>query len=367
MIFGQLAHAQATRRQVYQYGVYAGEALSLQGWDKRFTAQAADFLEALLGEALSSEARGSSEGSGLLKAFEGVYVVDSTRLKHGEKLLTRLNLKTAQLQIERVSAQRHDNGIDLAHAPLPCGALRLADLGFFDLKQFQQDHQRGVFWISRYKARTQLFDVHSGQALDVLACLATEGEICRRVWVGHDKTVQALLVARPICAQDTQARQARRQQRARRKQQTLSPQTLALAAWDIYLTNLFGLAPQAILALARIRWQIELVFKLWKSYFGLERLQSADPIRQRCLFFAKLLAIWLAHILFGLDDQPLNRSWWQAALTVRDHTLCALHALVSPTTWLAFLQRLAYLLPSTSRMSKRSAHPLTFQILQHDP
>lgn len=363
MIFGQMAHGQATRRQIYQYGVYAGEGLSLQGWDKRFTGEAGDFLEALLGEALSSSVPMGGEGSGLLKVFNGVYVVDSTRLKRGEKLLTRLNLKTAQLQIERVNAQRHDNGIALAHAPLPGGSLRLADLGFFDLKQFQQDQQQGVYWISRYKARTQLFDAQTGQALDVLTCLTADGEVCRPVLVGQRKSVQAMLIARPVSAEATEARQSHRQQRAQRKQRTLSSQTLALAAWDIYLTNITFLAPQDILALAHARWQIEIVFKLWKSYFGLERIQSADPIRQRCLFFAKLLAIWLSHVLFGLDE-PLNRSWWQAAQTVRDHALCVLHALASPASWKAFLRRLAHLLPATSRMSCRSRHPLTFQSLR---
>ena len=47
--------------------------------------------------------------------------------------------------------------------------------------------------------------------------------------------------------------------------------------------------------LASMRWQIELLFKLWKSHGKVLISCSADPIRQQCEGYAKLLGVLVAH------------------------------------------------------------------------
>lgn len=366
MVIGQLAHAKATRLQLHQKVVYAGGQLTCQGLDQRFTPQAAAFLQALLGQALRQEAMNQPIDDSLLAHFNGVWLVDSTLSKHGHKLLTRLNLSQGNIELEIVPPTVHDNRVDLAHKALPAGALRLGDLGFFDLEAFAQDHARGVFWISRYKAATQLFSAATGARLDV-ATLVKQHQCCYLpVLVGAKRKLPAFLVIRPVDDLTTANRQQRRTQRAKRKQRTLSPKTLALAHCDIYLTNIPDLTVEAVCALARARWQIERVFKLWKSSFGLELVQSSDPVRQSCLFYAKLLALWLLHTLLTLDPH-VNRSWWQAADTVRDHAVALLYALASPDLWQHLLRQLHALLPLTSRLSKRKSHPLLHQLLASSP
>lgn len=359
-------HAKATRTQLHNTVIYAGDQLSVQGLDKRFTPAAETFLKAMLAEALCLEALPPIAAESLLGHFNGVFIVDSTLSDQGYKLLSCLNLSNRHIQLDIVPPNRHDNAIGLAHQPLPSGSLRLADLGFFDLKAFARYQAEGVFWISRYKANTKLFDAETGQAIDLTTDLPTDQTVYRPVWVGAKKTVKAFLVARPVSPQVTQNRQQRRAYRAKRKHQCLSDKTLALAAWDIYLTTIPDLSVEAICALARARWQVELVFKLWKSFFGLELSQSADPVRQRCLFYARLIALWLTHVLMMLDP-GLNRSWWQTAQTIRDHAKEMLKPLRSPRAWRHFLNELAAILPLTSRLSKRRSHPLTFQLLADYP
>lgn len=366
MIFGQLAHPHATRRQLHQKVLCLGEKISCQGFDKRFTPQAEAFLKALLAEVLCQQVSGGLDEGSMLTHFNGVYVVDSTTLANGLKLLTRLNLSNAQVTFEIANGHQHDNAIGLAQAPLPAGALRLGDLGFFDLDAFAAYEAAGLYWLSRYKARTRLFCPVTHRPLELKALLTRHQTLYFPVLVGVKQAVKAYLVARPVSPAQAQSRQQRRTDRAKRKHQPLASDTLALAAWDIFLTNIADGSVEAICALARARWQVEVVFKLWKSFWGLDHLQSQDKIRQSCLFYAKLLALWVAHRLFSLDPHA-NRSWWQAAQTVRDHALCALYALTSFQTWGDFLIRLAALLPLASRMSKRKAHPLTFQILSFHP
>jgi hypothetical protein len=279
-------------------------------------------------------------------------------------LLTWLNLSTSQIRVEQVAPQVHDNGVKLAHMDLPLGALKLGDLGFFDLDTFESYNEQGVFWISRYKASAQLFCPERGVAIEIEQVLMHKNSLYLPVLVGAKKKLKAFLVVRRVSQETAQNRQKRRAYRAQRKQQALSSKTLALAQWDIYLTNIPDFTIDAICALARARWQIELVFKLWKSFFGLENIQSTDPIRQACLFYAKLLALWLVHVLMSLDTH-INRSWWHAAQTLRDHATMALYALVSPQTWLQFLFQLQPVLALSSRLSKRQSHPLNAQLLAH--
>jgi IS4 transposase len=104
---------------------------------------------------------------------------------------------------------------------------------------------------------------------------------------------------------------------------------LALAAWSIFLTNVPQslLSVQDVLILARARWQIELLFKLWKSVGGIDHSRSSRPWRVLCELFAKMIAVLLQHwlMLYTLWSFP-DRSFTKAALALRP---CAVLLLVA--------------------------------------
>jgi hypothetical protein len=367
LVFSQLAHPKPSYQQVHHFLVYTGTKMTCQALDKHFNPEALVFVNKMLAQALSEAFFASSKGlKTLLDCFEGVYLFDGTRLKSGEKLLTGLNLSTGQIQIEIVDAKVHDNAVALVHQPLPKGALRLTDLGFFDLKAFAKLHQTGAYWLSRYKSRTVLLCSKTQQRLELLTLLQGQSELCLPVLVGLKEPLAAQFLARPVPELEAQKRLSRLAARAKRKQQAFSPLVEKLAAWDLLLSNIPALNFEDYFRLAQARWQIELVFKLWKSFFALEAETTQDPIRRACLRSSKLLMLWVAHLLFSLDPE-LNRSWWQAGQTLRDHALYAIHALKSPSAWGFFLENLASTLPLTSRLSRRLQHPLTFQLLELDP
>src|SRR5208282_4004241 len=69
-------------------------------------------------------------------------------------------------------------------------------------------------------------------------------------------------------------------------------------SWTWLLTNLPGDVPaDAIGQLYRLRWQIELLFKDWKSYANLHATQSANPSIVEGFIWASLCAAFLKRAL----------------------------------------------------------------------
>src|SRR5262249_60273548 len=101
-------------------------------------------------------------------------------------------------------------------------------------------------------------------------------------------TARLLAVRVPQDVAETRRRRLRAA--ARDKGRQVSATRLALAAWTIFVTNVpvERLTLWEGLVLGRMRWQIELLFKLWKSQGRVDGSRSTKPWRIRGGAHAKL-------------------------------------------------------------------------------
>ncbi len=366
-VFGWLQHPQATRQQLHQSLRLTGADVCASGFDQRFSPQAVLFLQAMVQEAMPQvfEAEGVVS---ILNRFQGLYVTDSTRLEGTVapmKVAARLELQRGALQLSLEDLTTHDNATQVCEHSLPRGALHIGDLGFFDLSRFAQWSQAGVEWISRYKVGTTLYRP-AGEPLDVLALLAGRNKsLALSVLVGRQQRVWARLVAQRVSESVYQQRLQRLRQRASRKQRPLSARQILLAGWTIYLTSVSDLSFEQVHLLYRARWQIECLFKRWKSLAHLAHSPTTDPSRQACERFAKLLAVLVAHWFSQAD------AWTNAHLS-RYHVFQTIQH-VTPLLYLA-LFRIPALLPllgdilqhlhAANVCSRRKKHPNAVQLWQ---
>ncbi len=88
------------------------------------------------------------------------------------------------------------------------------------------------------------------------------------------------------------------------------------------------LQAQEVLLLYRARWQVELLFKLWKSHGSVDAWSSVHPHHILCEFSAKLLAMLVEHwvLLESCWDDP-HRSWSLCADLLRDQVALLLQGL----------------------------------------
>jgi hypothetical protein len=93
-----------------------------------------------------------------------------------------------------------------------------------------------------------------------------------------------------------------------------------LANWTIVLTNVprKRLTAEQVLVILRLRWQIELLYKLWKQDGKIDEWRSKKPWRILCELYAKLSAMVIQQWLLTVGCwQDVHRSLVKAAQVVR--------------------------------------------------
>lgn len=73
--------------------------------------------------------------------------------------------------------------------------------------------------------------------------------------------------------------------------------------WSIFITNVSEnkISAEQVLTIYRARWQIELLFKLYKSHIRLDKLKG-KPYRVLCELYAKLCAVLIFHGIVGCTE-----------------------------------------------------------------
>lgn len=366
LVLGGLAHPLATRSQWHHHARQAGLGVSVQGFDQRFTARAVVFLRALLEHTLREVVQAEGTAPVILPAFAGVFLTDCTRLVWGAtgiKLAVRWDIQGGRLQAEVMPLTQHDQRAVLVDAPLPRGALHLGDLGFFKVQRFHAWHEQGVYWLTRYKVGTRLF-TPDGQPLDLKAVLQGEAPIRLNVRVGDGRyAVTAHLVAARLPDAALAVRAARLKEQARLDQRPLSQRQRELMGWTLYLTNIPDLSFAQAYTLARTRWQIEQLFKLWKSHGHLLISRSADPVRQVCEGYAKLMAVLIAHwTLLVAGWSPERLTSVEALRLLRTYVPQVQRAFIDVSMFADVCHGLRLDLDAMPRPSRRRKTPLAFQL-----
>ena len=388
LVFGWLANPQATLEELSQTAAVVGVEISAQGLEQRFSRVAAACLQEVLAETIKQVVVCDPVCVPILRRFNGVYIQDGSTLnlpaslaevwqgcggKAGQglaalKLQVRLDMVTGRLDGPFLQAGRaQDRQAPLQRAALPAGALRIADLGYWCLTVLADLDRAGVYWLSRLQAQTVVYDMHDHR-WEVSDLLEAQGsaKVDIAVQLGVSQRLPARLVAVRMPQQVADARRMRLKAEARHKGQTVSQTRLKWADWDIFVTNVPVelLTLDEALVLVRIRWQIELIFKLWKSHSHLDEWRSDKPWRILCEVYAKLIAVVMQHWLFlvGCWQYP-NRSLFKAAQTVQKHAWHMAASLGCQDQLQAALSVVERCLALGCRINKRKTVPHTYQCL----
>jgi len=391
---GWLQNPQAGPSALARFAGTLGLSLKKQTIDAHFTQQTADWLLALLQQAVRYVVCGSSVSLPLLRRFRAVLVEDGSQItlpaalqerwpgcggtatdnaqaktKAGIKLTVRWDLLAGSLDGPYVQAGKaHESRSPLRERQMVPGSLWIADLGYFALQWLGQLSRQGVFFLLRYLDGTPIWS-RAGKALELLDILpqAVGAELDLPIILGARQQVQARLLAIRLPAEVIEKRRERMQERARQKGKIISARAWDLAQWTILVSNVpvRKLSVQEALALLRARWQIELLFKLWKTQGYLDEWQGVKVERILCELFAKLIGLVIQHWLALLScwDDP-HRSLPAVCEVIRGQVPTLVHALKGRLTWRTALRLIKASVAGGCSIPPRASRPSTSRILE---
>jgi DDE family transposase len=339
LVFGFLEDPHATLGHLARVAHALGARVTPQAISQRLTPAAVALLRGALQDALGVLLEAEPVAVALLAAFPGgVYLNDSTQLAlHDDwreawpgsgiraalKLPTRFDLLRGGLQVDLTPARQHDSVTRLANTPAPAGSVIVEDLGYLDVGRMCARRAAGVATVVPLRHTLALTDAQ-GQRLCLLDWLRRQPEavVERLVW---GCGVPLRLVALRASPQTAARHRAGLSEAAQAHGRAPAPRALALADWIVVLTTATPQQASAaqIAVLLRLRWQVELLFKLWKDQGKLDETRGWKPERIAVEWYAKLLGLLVQHwVVLTTGWQWADRSLVKAGQTVREFARC---------------------------------------------
>ena len=388
MLFAWLKETEVSIEGLARSGFDHGLMISAQGLDKRFNERSAAFLkgvlEAALGQLLKVE---QTECPELLTRFRAITLADCSTVslpkelvshyrgvgrtgdvsEAGVKLDVQLELNSGLLQVNLLDGCCSDQKSQGATACYEAGSLHLKDLGYFNLARMKAQSERGEYWISRYQPRTQLYAF--GLWLDFPSFVLnlnkqgiTQYEFVAKL--GKQEQLPARCLLWQVPEPQAQRRRAKMKENAQNNGYTASAASLALCDWNIMTTNVpeTMLNFEEVYLLYRLRWQIECLFKLWKSHGRLDKSRSQKPYRILCEFYSKLLVALVLHwlCLLGLWQRQ-NKSLVKGCQLLREQSPRLAACLDNREALLALLNEFAERFKYGCALNPRKKQPNSYQ------
>jgi Transposase DDE domain len=306
-----------------QLSALQSSLLSKQALHRRCDSRLQSFLQLSLARVLGNFVHRSCPGR-LFEPFGRVLLQDSTALALHPRLAScfpacgnQHQAKLASLKIQAVFELRSQSWLHfelgaltdndqkasgLILSLLQPGDLVIRDLGYAVLKVWRQIAQAGAYFLSRCRSNFTFFDPQTQKPVELLALVQNHCQLSVELLLGAQERLPVRLVAlRLPPALAAQRRRRARKNANRDRGLRLTKRYLKLLDWTILLTNTSAeqLSAQQLLEAYSTRWQIEVLFKSWKSHFQLGKLPTRNPLWVHIQLLAKLLAIALIQTTFA--------------------------------------------------------------------
>ena len=178
-------------------------------------------------------------------------------------------------------------------------------------------------WISPYKVRCRIYDEQGEPiCLEKYLSTITSDTLDIHCFIGTKKQLRIRFIAIRRSEQETNAQRRYIKREAKQKGRTPSNERLLLAGWDIYITNVDAslLTAEQIAPIYSIRWQVELMFKSFKSIGNINKTRRHKAENILCEVYAKLIAQVLRHwIMLASGWRCIQQDTIKAAALIGRH------------------------------------------------
>lgn len=214
--------------------------------------------------------------------------------------------------------------VDVMDNHTKAGDLRLSDLGYYKVDYLKKIDEKKAFFISKLKSTSTVYKKNPAPTfkkngrivksteyikIDILEIIKplADGETIeiKDIYIGSKKELKSRLIITKLSEENKQKRKNKHLSEVRRNRGKINDRSLAWTEINVYITNV----PEKILATEQIhdvyslRWQIEIMFKIWKSIFNIDNVKNVKIERFKCFLYGRLIALLLSSsIVFTARD-----------------------------------------------------------------
>jgi hypothetical protein len=301
-----------------------GIEIRKQSLHERFNQYALAFLKEALEKLLHQQLELESTIFGDLKGFNRILIKDSTSFQidaslaqyyggsggAGSEASVRIQFEydivSGSINDLSVTAFNQQDAKDsLATIELTDqDDLIIRDLAYMGLQVLQTIQIKNAFYLCRANPIVHIFQKHLDRYekidfVEITNYMKTHKIDCleKEVYLGSKEKFKTRLILY-LLPEEEYAKRIRKAQKNNKKKsrKPLSKEYKARAALNLFITN--ASAEQIPMDKAwdfyRLRWQIELIFKIWKSICNIEKVKKVKKHRLECYIYAKLVLIVLS-------------------------------------------------------------------------
>lgn len=314
--------------------------ISKQGLDLRMNQHAVEFIRRLLQKQLFNQVTDTLDVT-LMDHFNRVRIKDSTKFDIHNQLKDFLpgfggnaseasaciqyefDLKSGKIIDLELTPGKHSDSKDALEkfSDIHKKDLIIRDLGYFVLDVLSEIQQAEAYFISKLNYKTTVYETIEGSISELdfgkLYHDMQQSDITRmekQVLIGKNDKLPVRLIIERMPDQVYEQRIRKVKAYNHKKGHQLSAEYTDKARFNLFVTNIEPqmLSLQTIPLFYKIRWQVELIFKVWKSTFGIHATRKMKLERFLCLLYSKLLLImvnWEIIIVYRNSIYKTSGRW----------------------------------------------------------
>jgi hypothetical protein len=298
-----------------------GLKITKQSIDGRFNEEAVWFVKEVLKDLLEKQLN-KVFCPGLFSKFNHVRIKDSTKFLVADHLSERFrgfggssgtshacvciqyeyDLRSGKILDLNLTDGTRNDSTDASETKgnIHKNDLVLRDLGYFNLSVLTGFADQEAFFVSRLNTSVLVFEPETQERIcfKELYVKMSKQELTqceKQVLVGKQAQAKLRLVIQIVPEQVYQERIRKINKKNKEDGWTTSEDYKVRCRFNLFITNVQAedLSIKEVLILYRLRWQIELMFKNWKSVCKIDKIKPVKYERFACLLFAKLILIML--------------------------------------------------------------------------
>ena len=194
--------------------------------------------------------------------------------------------------------------------------LSLADLGYYKSDFLKEINGKEAFYISKIKNNTAIYIKNPNPEIykttgnikkstefikiDIYKYIEELEEYqtieLNDIFIGEKKELKPRLIITKLSKEHTKQRSNRHKESVNKHRGSLNPRSVSWNSLNAYITNVEDtiLKTKEIHLFYSLRWQVELMFKIWKSLFKINRVKKVKIQRFKCFLYGRLISLLLS-------------------------------------------------------------------------